>query len=287
MFKKALLALGLLSTLALGPSEDQNTTCSDRPSADNSNACANTRFVQSHAGGGGTPGGSNLQVQYNNAGSFGGLSDQQLTARIQQFTSFLAGDVPLSGGGINNFLRADGTWAPPGGGSAVVGTILPWAGGIVPPSYLLAYGQAISRATYPDLLTSITLSANITCASGNPTVTVTADVANRAPVGAKVEVPTCFSAGTTVLSKGATSLTLSTNAIASVSATMLVFPWGNGDGSTTFNIPNLQGRSLVGRDNMSGTAAGVLTSTFYGSNPDALGAIGGAQSRTLTLAQLR
>jgi len=37
---------------------------------------------------------------------------------------------------------------------------------------------------------------------------------------------------------------------------------------------------------MSGTAAGVLTSTFYGANPDALGAIGGAQSRTLTLAQL-
>src|SRR6266403_6336124 len=140
MFKKALLALGLLSTLALGPSEAQNTTCSDRPSTDNSNACANTRFVQSHGGGGGgggTPGGLNLQVQYNNAGAFGGLTDAQLTGKIIAFTSSLSGAAPASGGGVFNFLRADGIWAPPGSGSTIVGTIIPWAGATVPPKYLL------------------------------------------------------------------------------------------------------------------------------------------------------
>jgi hypothetical protein len=44
--KKLLLALGLFLALA-SPAAAQNTTCSDRPPADSSNACANTRFVQS------------------------------------------------------------------------------------------------------------------------------------------------------------------------------------------------------------------------------------------------
>lgn len=44
--KKLLLVLGLFFALA-APAAAQNNTCSDRPSGDNSNACANTRFVTS------------------------------------------------------------------------------------------------------------------------------------------------------------------------------------------------------------------------------------------------
>jgi hypothetical protein len=66
-----------------------------------------------HGGGGGSPGGSNGQVQFNNAGSFGGLSNVQPTAFVQQFSSTLPGAVPASGGGTANFLRADGTFAAP------------------------------------------------------------------------------------------------------------------------------------------------------------------------------
>jgi hypothetical protein len=61
----------------------------------------------------GVPGGINGQVQYNNAGVFGGLTNAQLTALCQQFTSVLSGCVPLSGGGTTTFLRADGSWAAP------------------------------------------------------------------------------------------------------------------------------------------------------------------------------
>jgi hypothetical protein len=64
-------------------------------------------------GGGGTPGGSNGQVQFNNSGSFGGLTNVQLTALVQQFSPTLSGAVPASGGGTTNFLRADGSWVPP------------------------------------------------------------------------------------------------------------------------------------------------------------------------------
>jgi hypothetical protein len=41
------------------------------------------------------------------------LTQAQFTAMINSFTSTLAGDVPASGGGTTNFLRADGTWAAP------------------------------------------------------------------------------------------------------------------------------------------------------------------------------
>lgn len=58
----------------------------------------------------GSAGGSNGQIQYNNSGVLGGLTDPQVTARIQAFTSVLSGAVPASGGGTTSWLRADGTF---------------------------------------------------------------------------------------------------------------------------------------------------------------------------------
>ena len=45
------------------------------------------------------------------------LSTAQVTAMLSIFTTSLQGVVPASGGGTTNFLRADGTWAAPGGAS--------------------------------------------------------------------------------------------------------------------------------------------------------------------------
>lgn len=55
---------------------------------------------------------------YTGAGSGGPslLTAAQVTAFLNTFTSSLQGLVPASGGGTSNFLRADGTWAAPGGG---------------------------------------------------------------------------------------------------------------------------------------------------------------------------
>src|SRR5258706_7258058 len=285
--KRVLLALTLLSTLDLGSSEAQNTTCSDRPAGDSSNACANTRFVLNNGGGGGgTPEGLNLQVKSTNVGPLGGLPGAQLIVKTLPSPSSSSGAPPASGGVISSSLRADGTWASPGSGSTIVGTIIPWAGASVPPKYLLAYGQAVSRATYPDLLTTITFQPSITCTSGSPTFTVATATSDRVPIGAAVEASACFTAGKTVISKVSGSLTLSGNAIASTTTSARIFPWGNGDGSTTFNLPDLQGRTPAGRDNMSSAAAGRLTTTFFGANPDAIAAGGGNQSTTLAQANL-
>jgi microcystin-dependent protein len=62
--------------------------------------------------------------------------------------------------------------------------------------------------------------------------------------------------------------------------------FGSGDGSTTFNVPDLRGRSVFGLDNMGGSAASRIT--VAGGNFDAtvLGGTGGAQNHTLTQAEL-
>lgn len=66
--------------------------------------------------------------------------------------------------------------------------------------------------------------------------------------------------------------------------------YGPGDNSTTFNLPDLRGRVIAGRDDMGGTAA--LRVTNSGSNANSgiagttLGANGGTQTHILTTAQL-
>lgn len=173
-----------------------------------------------------------------------------------------------------------------GGGSTTVGdglavgSILPWTATALPTNYLYAAGQPISRTTYSVLLTAITYQANIVCQSGIATITVPQSVSDGTPIGAPIEA-SCFAPGTTVSSKSTGLLTLSTNATTTVSTSMVIFPWGNADGAINFNVPDYRGRVLVGRDNMLGTPAAVLTTAFYGSNPDALNAAGGNQFSAL------
>jgi len=45
------------------------------------------------------------------------LTATQATALLNTFTTSLKGLAPASGGGTSNYLRADGTWAAPAGGS--------------------------------------------------------------------------------------------------------------------------------------------------------------------------
>lgn len=62
--------------------------------------------------------------------------------------------------------------------------------------------------------------------------------------------------------------------------------YNNGNGTTTFGIGDMRGRVVAGKDDMGGSAAGRLTSAGSGVNGAALGATGGAESHTLTAAQL-
>lgn len=56
-----------------------------------------------------------------------------------------------------------------------------------------------------------------------------------------------------------------------------------GGSGASFNVPDLRGRTIAGQDDMGGTSADRLTSPING---DTLGASGGAESHTLTAAEM-
>ena len=108
------IILGLLFAIAATPALAQNTTCSDRSPTDNSNACANTRFVQSHVPPGSGAGGTNGQIQYNNAGSFGGFTangDATINTSTGQVAVSKINGVPVTttGSTTNDVLAYNGT----------------------------------------------------------------------------------------------------------------------------------------------------------------------------------
>jgi len=62
--------------------------------------------------------------------------------------------------------------------------------------------------------------------------------------------------------------------------------WGAGDGSTTFNVPDLRGRLKATLDNLGGSAAGRITFAGSGITSQTLGGSGGVQNITLTSSEL-
>lgn len=71
------------------------------------------------------------------------VTSTQLTADLNLFTSGLQGLAPASGGGTTNFLRADGTWAAPGGGGGS-GTVTSVA--MTVPTFLSVSGSPITTS---------------------------------------------------------------------------------------------------------------------------------------------
>lgn len=62
--------------------------------------------------------------------------------------------------------------------------------------------------------------------------------------------------------------------------------YGVGNGSTTFNVPDICGRTVFGKDNMGGVSKDRLTAQSGGINGDVLGAVGGAERHQLTEPEL-
>ena len=70
--------------------------------------------------------------------------------------------------------------------------------------------------------------------------------------------------------------------------TVLAEVYGAGDGATTFNVPDLRGRTIAGQDDMGGASADRLTGGggVGGIDGDVLGASGGTEAVSLTEAQM-
>lgn len=174
------------------------------------------------------------------------------------------------------------------------GTELPFAGISPPSGFTLEAGQALNRASNPTLFSAITLSITGTPGNGSPTInSVSVDLRNLGVEGAILE-GTGIPVGAFISSVTASTITMNTNATGGSGAEPIrLLPWGQGDGVTTFNVPDRRGVVLAGRDNMLGTAAGRLSlaqsqgilGTKLGGGV-AGGNIGGEQSHTQLLAEI-
>lgn len=172
------------------------------------------------------------------------------------------------------------------GDGQAVGTIQTWAGMTAPSQYVFAYGQEISRTTYSSAFNALTSTQAVFCSSGSPTISGLSDTSNFW-IGASVEL-SCVAAGfSTIVSKTATTLTLAANANVTANISAVIFPWGRGNGTTTFNLPDLRGAVIAGNNNMGGVAGINLTTAFFGpTNPNSIGAIGGSQIAVLNSTHL-
>lgn len=182
--------------------------------------------------------------------------------------------------------RGLGTFIP-------VGTIVPFAGAKAPAGWRFCDGTNISRTTYATLFDVLApkFTANTTFLSAGLT-SVSDNLQNLGLEGCVVEgagIPNTPSE-TTVTAITLSTMTLSASATATASTVNLrIFPWGRGDGSTSFNLPDLRGVVAGGRDNMGGVAASRLTDAGTG-NPGVkgrqLGFRGGADRQAITAAQM-
>lgn len=172
-----------------------------------------------------------------------------------------------------------------------IGSEFAFSGLIAPTGWVLEFGQTVPRGTtgdtYNALFNVITTTVTGTPTNGSPTInSVGTNLQGTGIEGAFIEgtgIPT----NTTIISVLPTSITMSQNATGgSAGETLRILPFGQGDGSTTFNIPDRRGRVLAGRDNMGGAAAGLLTGQTNGINGIELNAVGGEETHTLTTPQI-
>lgn len=141
-----------------------------------------------------------------------------------------------------------------------------WQAGDTPsPGSLVADGAAHSRASYPALYAKINKVATVTISIATPGVVSWANHGRSADDPIKFAttgaLPTGLVAGTTyyVIGASITSGTFQLSAAPGGAAintsgaqsgvhTAIYSPWGDGDGSTTFNVPDIRGEFIRGAD---------------------------------------
>ena len=166
------------------------------------------------------------------------------------------------------------------------GTLIPWSGfGAAPTGFLPCDGSAVSRATYAALFAVLVKEQTGTLTNASAVVTGLSD-SGQLQTGALV-AGTNVPAATRIASiDSATQITL-TQAATGGGASLLSFhAHGLGDGSTTFNLPDMRGRVAAGIDDMGGSAAGRLTQAGSGVRGDAPGGSGGTETHVLTSDEL-
>jgi microcystin-dependent protein len=206
--------------------------------------------------------------------------------------------TPLAGGppgpegpkgdkGDSGETGATGPQGPAGkdGGGTLVGEMKTWPGVSLPTvegqEFKWCDGTAISRTTYKTLFERLTIST-----TGNRTSGSKAMKSIPSTTGMKAGMPisgTGIQAGTTIETvNSGTEITLSKTASSTgTGGAFVVAPYGVGDESTTFNLPDSKGRVHVAPDDMGGSDAGRIST-----EPQRLGGAGGEERHTLSTSEI-
>ena len=168
------------------------------------------------------------------------------------------------------------------------GTEVDYAGIFLPTGWYFCDGAAVSRTTDATLFAAITATVTGNSTNASPNIqSISQDLRGLGLEGAFVE-GTGIATGTTITSIGLSTLSLSANVSGSTTGmTVRILPYGQGDASTTFNIPDRRGRVVFARDDMNGSAAGRLSkNTAQGIDGTRLNGTGGEQSHTIVATEL-
>lgn len=155
-----------------------------------------------------------------------------------------------------------------------VGTIIDFGGFVIPEHYYYCDGTAKNRVRDYLLFNAITTTETVTLTNGVNTFTVVSSADYY--IGMHIE-GTGIPAATTISNISGTTITMSANATATGPSLVRFFAWGNGDGSTTFNLPALQGWVTAGAGGATisshdgvglegGSATTHITATFLPAN---------------------
>lgn len=222
--------------------------------------------------------GSNTQVQYNSGGILAGSAGLTFDGTTLTATGLNAnGNVTLGASAGSTF-----TWNP--------NTVTLGAGAINIGSstlYLNSGTQQVGIGTTTVGSNKLTVAGTVASTAGGfvfPDSTVQTTAGLSIPSGTLVAFAGSSAPSSWLLCYGQAISRTTYSDLFSAIGTI----WGNGDGSTTFNVPDLRGRLVAGADNMGGSPAGRLGGGASGgiTGSATVGATGGEQNHQLTVSEL-
>lgn len=173
--------------------------------------------------------------------------------------------------------------ALPASGSVPAGTLAPYAGTAAPAGWLLAFGQAVSRATYADLFTAISTAYG---AGDGSTTFALPDMRGRV-IAAKDDMGGSAAGRLAVTLTGTKASTANGN-ISGLSSTaglaVGMKAFGTGIGANAVIAAITSGSTVT--LSVNSTSAGSTSIRFAVVDGATLGAVGGAQVHTLAIEQM-
>ena len=170
-----------------------------------------------------------------------------------------------------NTPGTDTTWSAISGDVQGVptGTMIDFGGVNAPVGYLLCDGAAASRSTYANLMKAISQTQTITTTLSAVVIGLTR-AQETMYIGMAIESPN-FPSGTVINSVDSdTQVTMNNAATIASSTTIQFFNWGNGDGSTTFDLPDRRRSAAIGSGGTASATVGNITGQFGGTETNAL-----------------